>query len=175
MEWKKYKGLQVSETGIVRIGTNVIKQSANGYPLNDKTRIMHDELMNQLFSVGVLLPVTVVKDEAETATLKPVKRKTATLNKTTSAETATLKRGRKKGIIIGKDHHKFIGYYIINGQRYESAEQAHQATGIRLKTIIEHCKLGMSFESSQSAFKQKKDGQLKQKKMVNPYIPPVNP
>lgn len=41
---------------------------------------------------------------------------------------------------LGEKHPKFQGYYVVNGHRYPSANQASKALGISCKTIIERCK-----------------------------------
>lgn len=141
MKWEKHKGLQVSETGIVRNGSNVMKATAKGYPLNDGKWIMPDELQTLLFSAHIEKVIeehkpiiTALKKVIESATLKD-----------NSAKVATLKRGRKEGALIGEKHHKHIGSIYVGGKVYPSIFEAHKATGIREKTLSRFAKLGIWF------------------------------
>lgn len=131
-EWKIFKGYWLTETKVKK-GSLELKPDKDG-----KFNFNGTLMTIQEFVTGK------PQERNDTITTEPiVHNDTLKTKKEKKKDNVTLRKAPK-----GKAHHKHEGIFIIAGKRYESAKQAHDATGLRINTLIQYCKLGCSFESA---------------------------
>lgn len=135
-------GLRLDESGNVYGSNGNLISPFKGLYLNKYTI---EEIKEYCFPDGKTFVAEVEKQLLETH-IKPNPVKTKKDGKGLRDQIVRPMRSATQSKNKGNLNANFIGYFIIDGVKYDSLREAHKATKMKPETISKCCKWGMSFE-----------------------------